>query len=456
MKRTLLNLLALLLLCLGNPLYAQRYLSPYSQFGIGDILSNQYVRHRGMGPSLALGSQNRVNLSNPASWAQVTSYNLETGISTDFFRLKTNTASYQNMDFWPAYVSLVMPLNRDTQNIWLDSPRVTRHNAGLSFGLVPYSRVGFQNRSVHNDPSDVAYKAEEFSNGSGGLSRLYIGGAWEAFNNFYIGANVNYIFGRNQYFHSIKFPTDSNFYTLEESNSYVAGGWTADIGILSAMHIGKNQPDDSLYWNDSLRIGITFTPGMKLNVRQDIEAVTIYDDFLTDSLTRIEGGKGKLQLPMSLGLGFAYTINSRVTLAADMNYTQWENYTLMGKKPDQPLNNQWMVKLGSEWQFAPDSADLAAGTENFFTLTKFRAGVKYGMMQYPGTQVSQMGGSIGVGIPLRKNRTEKSTRTSYLDLSLEAGRIGSASKDIVQQDYLMISMGLHLFDPGWFNKRRIE
>jgi hypothetical protein len=452
MKRKLLNILVLLLLCLGNPLYAQKYLSPYSQFGIGDMVSNQYVRNRGVGTSLAFGGVNRMNLSNPASWGQITSYNLETGISTNFYSLKSTTASYRNVDFWPAYISIAVPLNRDTQNIWRDS--VTRHNAGLSFGLAPYSRVGFQTRSVHNNPSDIAYKAQEYNSGSGGLSRLYVGFGAELFNNFYFGANANYIFGRNAYEHRIEFPVDSNFYSLRETNSYVAGGWTADIGLLSAMHVGKNQPDHKLYRNDTLRIGLTFSPALSLNVRQDLEAITTYNGFVTDSLTDIESGKGKIKLPMSLGLGFAYTINNCVTLAADMNYTKWSDYSLMGKTPTQPLNDQWIVKLGSEWRFV-DSADIAAGTETFFALTNFRAGVKYGMMQYPGTQVSQMGGSIGIGIPLRKKGV-KTYQLSYLDLSLEGGRIGNASKNIVQQDYLMVSMGLHLFDFGWFNRRKIE
>jgi hypothetical protein len=454
MKRKLLNLLVLLLLCQANSLLAQKYISPYSRFGIGDMASSQFIRHRGMSSSLAIGSENRMNLNNPASWGHLSSYNLESGITTDFYRLRTSATDYKNYDFFPAYISLAVPLKRDTHNIWLDSPRVTRHNWGLSAGLIPYSRLSYQTRNIRTDSNDAAFGASEYNIGEGGLSKFYAGVAGEVFNNCFIGVSGSYIFGRNRYSHLLVFPDAENKADLVETNSYVVGGFAADLGILAGMRVGKRHREyNRIRLNDTLRLALTISPAINLNVRQDMEVYTKLDN-REDSLVNVSQARGDLHLPTAIGAGLSYTLNTNKTFAFDASYRRWSEYSLLGNNPG--LRDQLVFSLGSEWNFEPDSADRNLTYERYIHRMKFRAGAKYGMMHYPGERVTDMGFSAGVGLPVRTFRGATESQSSFIDFAVEAGRVGKAGENTVQHDYLMISLGLHLFDYKWFNRARIE
>lgn len=177
--------------------------SPYSRYGLGDIVPITNVGNRGMG-GIAAGYSDPfiINFTNPASYSsfkvyleekskKVTSGRvvLDVGINFDSRTLKTVTppAKFTASNALFSYIQVGLPV---------------KNNWGVSFGLRPISRISYKivRREklfdpITNSPIDSAFT--EFS-GDGG-SFLASMGTGFAIKNFSAGANFGYLFGKKEY-----------------------------------------------------------------------------------------------------------------------------------------------------------------------------------------------------------------------------------------------------------------
>ena len=109
--------------------YAQNgTISPYSIFGIGDSRNTGTIENRAMGGLQMYADSIHINLRNPAAYAKLRLTTYSGGISHREFRLRDNVetqnADVTNLD----YLAVGFPL----------AP-----NAGLGFGIQPYTSVGY-------------------------------------------------------------------------------------------------------------------------------------------------------------------------------------------------------------------------------------------------------------------------------------------------------------------------
>ena len=158
---------------------AQNATSPYSKAGYGLLNDNASGIQRQMGGvGYAMQNGRIINTMNPASYSQVDSLTFlwDVGVELNNAWLHEDNpkpANGYNFGGGLDYISSQF--------------RITKHLGG-SFGLVPYSSVGYKY-------SGTTEGGTETRTGSGGMTQLYLGAGWEPFKGLSIGANVAYLFG---------------------------------------------------------------------------------------------------------------------------------------------------------------------------------------------------------------------------------------------------------------------
>lgn len=161
---------------------AQNASSPYSRFGIGDLQYNGFTEIQGMGgASIAVHEPFSINFANPASYSDLKLTSFEFGGYSNFTKYESqnfapNTTNTTNI----GYVALGFPI---IANKW-----------GASFGIMPYSNVGYKISNSDSIPGANA-SANYLYTGSGGINQLYFGNAVKLFKNLSIGVNASYLFG---------------------------------------------------------------------------------------------------------------------------------------------------------------------------------------------------------------------------------------------------------------------
>ncbi|MBR1804342.1 MAG: hypothetical protein IJ775_05500, partial [Muribaculaceae bacterium] len=149
--------------CIVMAATAQNAISPYSKMGYGLLNDNASGIQRQMGGvGYAMQNGRIINTMNPASYSQVDSLTFlwDVGVELNNAWLHEDspkTANGHNFGGGLDYISSQF--------------RITKHFGG-SFGLVPYSSVGYKYIRNFDD-------GDETRTGSGGLTQLYLGAGWE-------------------------------------------------------------------------------------------------------------------------------------------------------------------------------------------------------------------------------------------------------------------------------------
>ena len=125
--------------------------SPYSRYGLGDIdpqLLPQTAAMGGIGTAInKLSGYNNINSLNPASYGAINFTTIDAGINSNILSLsQTGQPSSTNANFRLSHVAFAVP--------------VTRHSA-LSFGLLPYSELGYNYEISKPNFWHIAYSCRQ-------------------------------------------------------------------------------------------------------------------------------------------------------------------------------------------------------------------------------------------------------------------------------------------------------
>lgn len=430
--------------------------SPYSRYGIGDYFYGQHFIHKaigGMSAAYADGLSNNngqtINFNNPASYSNffVTSYDLGLSIDSRTLRSAGAGASFNSVNFTPAYVALGVPLSK-------------KKKIGFAFGMRQLSRINYDIQNGERiggiDSLLTTYK------GNGGLNQAFIG-VGKRWGKFSLGVNTGFNFGRKETNTRKDFLSDTVFYYSSNSQSLVSFS-APFINTGAQFETNLSSKDDvkaALTQSVSLRLGATFSLGQSLSGTQDIRKETIlYNNSGSfsrlDSVYGITGIKGKIQLPVSYSAGFMITGRSansrgvfeRWSFGAEYSATQWSNYRSDFEPNDRPFNS-WMARVGG--QFSPDPIS----GRSYWSAVNYRLGFNYGKdyINANGKQLNIWAISMGAGMPIRKWRSYDNQFT-ILNTTLEYGRRGG-NNSVVIENFFRLAVGVSLSDI-WFIKRKYD
>lgn len=389
--------------------------SEYSQYGIGDLSSPSFSRNLSMGGlSQAINNSNDINVNNPASYSAIDLTTFEAGFFSTFakYRNSANTLpSTVTNNTSIGYLAFAFP--------------VVAKKWGASFGILPFSTMGYSLTSTENTAlGPVNYKWK----GSGGLSQFYIGNAVNLFKGLSIGANVSYLFGPIDKTRTVQFAPSYNALNILTNSSTAIGGFYFNYGAIYTKEFKTDY---------AVSLGLSGSATTNLNANTETLSQTYIESngtgYRVDTVLNTQTQKGTVVLPGYVAGGLVLRKTSKWMVGIDYHSQDWSRYRFYGLEDS--LTNSSKIILGGEY---------------IYKRVRYRAGLRLEntYLSINNTQLKEQAISIGAGIPISRG-------FSYLNISAEIAQRGTLTNSLIQEQYVRLVLGLTLSD-RWFIKRKFD
>ncbi|MEO9021050.1 MAG: hypothetical protein ABI237_07560 [Ginsengibacter sp.] len=411
--------------------------SPYSRYGIGDIVPLSNIANRGMGGiSAGYSDPTSINTVNPATYSDLVYSTLDIGVEYDGRTLKSKNplGSYKSNNGIISYMQFGFPL-------LMGNKKAQRNKMawGLTMGLRPISKINYKivNTSFNSiDTTSTTYE------GNGGVNEAFIGTGLR-FNKFRIGINTGYLFGEKDYDTRLFFNNDTLAYKSAHYGTQTQfGGVFLNAGVQFADSVGKGVLRLGAYGNlkrnySATRNNVVETFDYNANTEVPTRIDSVYEQ---------DGQKGKVTMPATFGGGFTYTTDHLV-VGADYETTKWSDYRYFGQKDN--VKNSWIAKMGL--QYLPASQ----GSTGYFNYVKYRAGFSFGNDYINiGNTLPIYTVSVGGAFPLKLKHSFYDLQYSIMNFTFEYGSRGNSKNNITESLY-KVTFGFSLSDI-WFRRHVYE
>jgi len=411
--------------------------SPYSRYGLGLIDDQLLPQTRGMGGIAAgvneIGGFSNINMLNPSSYSNIRLTAIDIGIYTNISLLSQTGVSHNdpNTNTRLSHVAFGIP--------------VTKRSA-LSFGLMPYSELGYNYTisKVHKSasPYETDTTMQTVYSGEGGLSKAYFGYGFGIGKHLKLGANVSYIFGNLHNYSTVGSPDLYGTYSgrVEESNSI--GGLNYDYGAQYTIDFGDTR---------HLTFGYSASLSTKLNSQYTYLASQFsYDskgneNLAADTLINTRNTNAKIVLPLTNHFGFTYQNDGKFLVGADYSTSKWSNFSVNGV--NQGLQNSQTFNVGG--QITPNINSL----HNYFARMDYRLGFRYEKtyINVGGTDINEYAATFGFGLPLPRNNFA----FYKINFSAEAGKRGTLQNGLIRENFINLHLSFLLNDT-WFVRYKYD
>lgn len=443
MRYTLFICLLLTTLCLSAQ---TKQNSPYSRYGIGDLLPQYFISQAGMGgQTAAFHDPYHLNLVNPASYASLRSTALETGLYGKYSHYTSNSSSLDRWSGNLAYLSLGFTLKSPINEV-LDKDKSPKR-FGMGFSLTPYSLLGYD-IAVQDSLAGIGQVENTFL-GNGGTYKLTWSSAMR-YKNTSFGVNLGWLFGKAKYETQAYFAETLSAPTFRDNVRQDLGlnGFLWNLGVqhdfvLEYVEKEKENP------KRLITVGLTAESNHKVRITEDKLFLRsrgrlpngLYRS--PDTLVFDKEVKKNLTLPATFSVGVQY-VTPKLKLGGQIGLETWSNYENEAR-PEQ-LHNTVSTSVGVE--YTPDVFSY----NRYLKRVRYRAGAYF--RQDPrtvnGQDFNDLGVTFGFGFPVIMPRQQ----TSFVNAAFELGKLGAGST--VSESYARITLGFTLNDNTWFYKRRFE
>lgn len=434
--------------------------SPYSMYGLGEILTPGSVQMRSMGGvGIALRSLSQINTLNPAAASAAPAKSALFDVNIDATHYRNNQMKY------------------DAQGVALEKSRtayntVNIHNIGLAFPIAknlgaifnvsPYSSVGYKmNRTDEQQDNwaDIG-RVQYLYAGEGDITEVKLAIGWAPIRWFSVGVAARYLWGSidREYITQVTNQVTGigTFASTRGVDSFIVNNVKFQAGVqFNVLHTQKRM----------LTLGATYDLGGRLNPR---EQRFVYTD---DTFNSISGGspvdntisKLDLRVPHQIGVGVFY-VDRKVSWGIDYNYALWGSdnnaYDENNNAQNVAVNytDTHNIKLGME--YTPRRGD----TRSYFNRMSYRIGARVGnyYQSFGGERINTMAITAGVGFPIRL------WGSSSINVGFEYGRMSAPHSVVVNaqkvglttQNYFKLSVGFSLFSQDtsdyWFVRQKFD
>ena len=447
-------LCTIVLMLFVNCVFAQEN-SPYSRYGIGDMVPNTNIINRGMGGiSAGYSDVLSINFNNPASYSKfqtqpvpgsnkkIRSGRVLFDVGIDYNN-RTLIAPNQPLNFssnyaYFSYVQVGLPLNKK----W-----------GLSFGLRPVSRINYKiNRAEELfDPITGKFIDSALTRfeGNGGAYLPTIGTGY-AFGNLSIGASIGYLFGTKDVTTKRTLLNDSvNYQVSNYASRAYFGGLFYNLGAQYAITLKKGKDKETV-----LRLGVSGNLKQEHNASRDLLRGTFItgangDDERLDSVFEKTEESGKMIYPATYTAGFV--IENKATtgkgwlFGVDYVAGQWNDFRFFNEVD--AVQNSSQIRVGGQIRPKPST--------NYFSNVAYRAGF------YAGTDYVKVekelplyGVTFGVSLPIGNYSRSSPGQFTMINLGFDFSKRGN-NDNLLKENLFRFTAGLN-FSDLWFNKRRYD
>ncbi|HET7361422.1 MAG TPA: hypothetical protein VFI78_05760 [Salinimicrobium sp.] len=390
--------------------------SPYSFYGIGLTTFEGTVENRSMGGLSIFSDSIHINLQNPAGYGELALTTYTLGGTHSMISTKSDTdKEYSNVTSLD-YIAIGIPTGK----------------FGFGFGLMPYTSVGYNLINV-NEEEGTAARFE----GSGGLNKVFLGAGFKINKNFSLGAGVDYNFGtiQNKNLHL----REGVQYGTREINQSKLSGFSFNFGVNYQQMLSEGL---------QIRAGATYIPESKLSSENMRELALVA---FSNSGGELIGDRRDIPVENT-----EYTLPAKFTFGSGIGQPRkWFLGLEYSNREAANFNNRSFALKGATYTSAstyiiggfyiPDYSSLTS----YFSRIVYRGGFRMEEtgLSLQGEPIKEFGISFGVGLPVKG--------FSNINLGIEYGQRGTTSSDLIQEDFLNLSISLSLNDK-WFLQRKFK
>jgi hypothetical protein len=376
--------------------------SPYSIFGLGTLEGNCAGTSNALGGTgIAFLSGTSLNIVNPASFGGIDSLItlFDIGSFVKYTAFSTKSKSESLFDANIRYFTMSFkPLQR----------------VGTSFGIVPYSSVGYKINVLSSIEGSDKEFYKTFS-GDGGVNKVYLGNSFKVTNNLFLGINASFLFGTISRTES---STDATYSYLDKN---IFSNFYLDYGLIYKIS-GKK-------WDYSF--GIIYGNGKALSTTSESSITT------ANSFEEMKTRKNDFRIPRSYGAGLAVG-NRKFRAGFDYERKTWAEINF--DRSLMETRNSSRYSLGIEWA-------SFSGNRSFNNAIYYRIGAGYSKSYLIVNQnpINYRSVSLGIGLP-------KGAISNVINLSIEIGQNGTKNNGLIKESFYKLNIDLSLKDL-WFMKR---
>lgn len=482
-KTTITTILALVLFTLS--VKAQILTSsPYSRYGLGELNLSTFANTSALGGSFIAYQQDStapffINVANPAGLSGLKFTALELGAQMQFTKISSSQLSLKKKNTNFSYGSLAFPIRKIG-------------GAG-AFGIMPYSSVGYKINSTTED-ANIGTLKYNFQ-GDGGINKVFLATGFRPFKNnlskFYssdrydtlrahkasqkvknikfckqliselsLGASANYLFGTINQTTDIILPNNLLYFNTKRQRSFQINDFTFNFGLQTHFIIDsvKYHGPDTLKkgkrveLKEKIKVGIGFYANTPSSIRAK-QSNIIYNYNLDgfgverpkDTVLNSQDNKGRIKLPLEMGVGFSIKKGEKLTFLIDGSITNWSGYQYFDT-PNTNLKNSFRASAGLN--YVPYKRSY--GFSNYYKKVQYRVGVSYtdGYLDLKNTNIKNYAITAGLGLPVGNS-------SAMVNISAQYGKMGTVSNNLLQEEYVRLIFGF-TFNDFWFRKYRFD
>jgi len=396
--------------------------SPYSLNELGEINFLGNVSNISMGGVESYIDSIEFNINIPSSLAKLKTTNYQVGtfyksssVSNNNFNDRYNSSNIN-------YIAIGIPVNK----------------FGFSFGVLPYSSVGFSLQTSESYNEDNSLSSRLFF-ADGNINKAFISLGIPIFENLSVGGTVNYNFGKFSYEMFNQYE-DVNYGIYTNSSSEISGftyNFSSNFSIPLNEELLLNlvyslSPKNNLNSNNVKSVYTSTSSTINLEslgdfVNVDLESKGLQNTLLSVSEKTIYSIGLEKKNNWFVGIQFENKLSS----SFENSFLDIKNISYKDSK---------VYSIGG--YLIPDASSLTS----YWKRVKYRFGIKNEEKSIivNNLPVNHFSLNLGLGLPL--------SGLSKANFGLELGKIGN-NDNTVKESYFALRLGLSLNDV-WFIKRK--
>lgn len=392
--------------------------SPYSFYGLGEVKFRGTQSSRAMGGLGIEGDSISLNLLNPASYSSLKLTSFAIGGTTTFSNLQNESDQEKARNTSLDYLAVGIPMGK----------------LGASFGLIPYSAVGYNISNFGED--EFGNRTVKTSTGEGNINRFFIGGSYAVNKNLSLGADFQYNFG-NIDTETIEGNSIVQLQSRERNSSRITGT-SFNFGALYNRKITDKY---------KMYASLTYSPEAKLTSQNERNLATVTftsngSEIVNDD-EDVAVNDTNLTMPSKLAVGLGIGEKNKWLIGTEVTF---QNNSQLGNRFEDFDNGTYedSQKYVIGGYYIPKFDSFSS----YLSRVVYRAGFRYeniGLV-IKDKSIEDYGMNFGLGLPLGYSK---------IDLGLEMGVRGTKYNNLIRENYFNISVGLSLSDK-WFKKRKID
>lgn len=393
--------------------------SPYSFFGVGLQQFKGTVESRAMGGIQLQRDSLHINLLNPASLSDLKFTTFTVGANHQEITSKTTSVEENSSKTTLDYFALGFPVSK---------------KIGVSFGLMPFTTVGYQINDVNEDVTIV----NRFT-GRGGINRAFVSAGYKIMDGLSVGLSANYNFGNIQTV-SLRSQENVELATEERNRKDISG-----LGVeLSAQY--ERMITDKLKLNTYFKYvpqGISYTSVNEREIASvQFTATGVSVDFET---VDVDLPETNFDYPSSFTVGLGIGEENKWFVGADLTNEKTIRFANVSPSPiNATYKNATYFRIGG--YYVPKYNSISSYWERITYRGGFR--LEETGLNISGEDIEEFGISFGVGLPAGR-------KISNVNITGEYGQRGTTDADLIQENFFNVGVSLSINDL-WFVKSKFN